>query len=113
LRRFQRVALTAIVVAIAGYIAWDRVETFRLSRAIAAIAALGEPIHYEAGFPPDIRANYCDDEPALQVLDRVTAMDFFGFGADDRDVVNYQYRITDLGSLACLRADPAGALRVE
>ena len=34
-----------------AYVVWDRVEAFRLSRTIAAIAARGEPVRYADAFP--------------------------------------------------------------
>src|SRR5215831_3168476 len=44
MRRVLRILLVAFVAALAGYVAWDRVEAYRLNRAIQAIAARGEPI---------------------------------------------------------------------
>ena len=35
--------LVAVVGALAGYLLWDRIEVYRLRRAITAIAARGEP----------------------------------------------------------------------
>jgi hypothetical protein len=42
-------AITAITLAL--YIVWDRIEAYRLSNAIAAIAARGEPVRYDEGLP--------------------------------------------------------------
>ena len=46
----RRIILIVIAAALVAYIAWDRVEARRLSRAIAAIAARGEPVSSGDGF---------------------------------------------------------------
>jgi hypothetical protein len=47
----RRLALVAIGIAFAAYIAWGRVEAHRLREAVAAIAARGEPTTYDAVGP--------------------------------------------------------------
>jgi len=47
----RRIVLAIIGVALALYVAWDRIEAHRLSNAIAAIAARGEPVRYDEGLP--------------------------------------------------------------
>jgi hypothetical protein len=47
----RRVLLILIALALASYVAWDRVEAHRLSKAIAAIAARGEPIRADDLLP--------------------------------------------------------------
>jgi hypothetical protein len=156
MRLFRRIALTAIALMVAAYLVWDRIESHRLSTAIDAIAARGEPVRYQDGFPQpntaeqreaaslyaeaaeaaqqqaaednhrasrldvdkpggaelnlaEIVSAYRDDAPALQWLDRATPLDFRGFDPDATDLLNYQYSMISLGSLACLRADLASA----
>ena len=55
---------------------------------------------------PEIVAAYRDDAPVLQLLDRVTPLDFGGFDAEE-GLDDYQLPVTALGALACLRADLA------
>src|SRR5262249_52578373 len=60
----------------------------------------------------EIRTNYRGGDPALQLLDRATAMDFHGFDRDQYGEDTFQYSqlewsLTALGSFACLRADLA------
>lgn len=43
-QRLIRALSIGLVAGLAGYITWDRVETYRLNRGIKAIAARGEPI---------------------------------------------------------------------
>lgn len=38
-------------VALVSYVVWDRVEAYRFSKALDAIAARGEPVHYDDGLP--------------------------------------------------------------
>ena len=57
----------------------------------------------------DIVANYRNDAPALQLLDRATPLDFHGFDPDAFDPTHYEYVMQSLGSVACLRADLASA----
>jgi hypothetical protein len=49
--RVRRFVFGFLVVAIASYLIWDQIEARRLARAIAAIAARGEPVHYGDGEP--------------------------------------------------------------
>jgi hypothetical protein len=55
---------------------------------------------------PEIVAAYRDDAPALQLLDRVTPLDFGGFAPED-GLSDSQQPLMTLGALACLRADLA------
>lgn len=48
LRRFL---FRSLVVLVLAYVIWDRVEAYRLSRTIAAIAARGEPVRYADALP--------------------------------------------------------------
>src|SRR5471030_3084449 len=49
--RVRRIMLGVLLVVIASYLIWDQIEARRLTRAIAAIAARGEPVHYGDGDP--------------------------------------------------------------
>jgi hypothetical protein len=42
LRRLRRIGLVTVIIAIAGYVIWGRVESARLSRQIAEIERRGE-----------------------------------------------------------------------
>lgn len=54
---------------------------------------------------PEIEASYRSDDPALQLLDRATPLDFQGFDADRGALYENAIPLLELGSLACLRAD--------
>jgi hypothetical protein len=60
----------------------------------------------------DIRANYPDNAPALQLLDRATPLDFGGFDQEQREGDSFQQSgleqgLSRLAAMACLRADLA------
>lgn len=60
----------------------------------------------------DIRANYPDNAPALQLVDRATPLDFGGFTPEQREGDSYQTSglergLSTLAAVACLRADLA------
>jgi hypothetical protein len=46
MRRVGRIIVVTLLLAIAGYVIWGRVEAVRFSRAVAAIQARGEPVDY-------------------------------------------------------------------
>jgi hypothetical protein len=151
--RVGRFLFGAVLLSLAAYLIWDRIEAAALSREIAQIAQRGEPVHYGDGYPqprtveqreasrlytqaaglaqeqsaednhrasridverpvtvemilPEIVAAYRDDAPALQLLDRVTPLDFGGFDPADGQS-DYPQGLGALGALACLRADLA------
>ena len=47
----RRIALLIVALVLGSYVVWDRVEAYRLSKAIDAIAGHGEPVHYGDGLP--------------------------------------------------------------
>src|SRR5436190_14165381 len=49
--RVRRMLFRAFLLFVIAYVVWDRVEAYRLSRTIAAIAARGEPVRYADAFP--------------------------------------------------------------
>src|SRR5437868_6936932 len=49
--RVRRLVFGFVLVASASYLIWDQIESRRLAREIAAIAARGEPVHYGDGEP--------------------------------------------------------------
>lgn len=49
--RLRRFVLGVCLLATVSYAIWDQIEARRLARAIAAIAARGEPVHYGDGDP--------------------------------------------------------------
>jgi hypothetical protein len=51
MRAFGRGLLIAFVAGLAGYVTWDRLEVYRLDRAVKAIAARGEPIDLSSAEP--------------------------------------------------------------
>ena len=51
MRRFRRFLAFTLLLTIAAYVAWDRIEGWRLKRAIAAIEARGEPVYPGDGDP--------------------------------------------------------------
>jgi hypothetical protein len=58
----------------------------------------------------DIRANYPDSSPELQIVDRATPLDFAGFTAEEREGDSYAQSTLEnglyaLAARACLRAD--------
>jgi hypothetical protein len=152
--RLRRILFRTLLIALVAYVIWDRVEAYRLSRTIAAIAARGEPVRYGEALPeprtdeqrqasnlyaqaasfareqaaednnraarldvdnpggtelslPDMIAAYRPDASAMQALDQATPLDFGGFDAADRGT--REYELSQLASLAFLRADLAAA----
>jgi hypothetical protein len=155
----RRIILAVVALVVLSYVAWDRVEAYRLSKALDAIAARGEPVEYDEGLPSpetaeqreaanlyaqaadlaydrdldenhrasrldvdspggteipldEIRAKYRGGDPALELLDRATPMDFHGFDpeqrrGDEAAFSKLEAGLIDLGSFACLRADLA------
>jgi hypothetical protein len=83
--------------------------------AFATEAESGQPYHASmldvdkpggAGLAlDDIAASYRRDAPAMQLLDRATALDFTEFGEADRELYENQTPLQALGAQACLRAD--------
>jgi hypothetical protein len=49
--RVRRMIARTLLVSLVAYVIWDRVEAYRLSRTIAAIAARGEPVRYGDALP--------------------------------------------------------------
>jgi hypothetical protein len=50
LSRVRRFLVWFLLPLVAAYVAWDRIEAWRFSRDVAAIAARGEPAHYADAF---------------------------------------------------------------
>jgi hypothetical protein len=48
--RVRRFLFRFLLLLAAAYVAWDRIEARRFSSDVAAIAARGEPVHYDAAF---------------------------------------------------------------
>lgn len=99
---------TADLYAQAADFAYDRdiEENHRASR-LDIDAPAGTEIPLD-----EIRAKYRGGDPALELLDRATPMDFHGFEADQRgedipQLSKLDTGLVDLGSFACLRADLA------
>lgn len=152
MRRLRRIALVTVVIALASYVIWGRVESAQLARDITGIERRGEPIDFasvqrppateeqrraarlyaeaadralernkEEGYrladldvdrtvPPvvdlaELEATYRIDDPAIQLLDQATALDFAGFGAIAPELSVSQSPLATLGSLNDLRAD--------
>jgi hypothetical protein len=49
--RVRRLLFRFLLLLVAAYVAWDRIEARRFANDVAAIAARGEPVHYDAAFP--------------------------------------------------------------
>jgi hypothetical protein len=152
LRRLRRIGLVTVIIAIAGYVIWGRVESARLSRQIAEIERRGELVDLassqkmpeteeqrrcaqlyleaaeraqerskEEGYrfssfdvdrtvPPivdlaELETTYRNDDPALQLLDQATPLDFAGFGSIAPEFSDNQWSLVTLSALNALRAD--------
>ena len=46
MRRLRRIALVTVVIALASYVIWGRVESAQLARDITGIERRGEPIDF-------------------------------------------------------------------
>lgn len=55
-RRIRRFVLFALLITIAVYVIWGRIEVWRLSRAVAAIQARGEPVDYSYWYARQVTA---------------------------------------------------------
>jgi hypothetical protein len=150
LRRLRRTCLVTLIIAIAGYVIWGRVESTHLSRQIAEIERRGElvdlassqkmpeteeqrrcaQLYVEAAeraqerskedrfssfdvdrtVPPvvdlaELEATYRNDDPALQLLDQATPLDFAGFGSIAPEFFDNESSLVTLSALNELRAD--------
>jgi hypothetical protein len=150
-RHLLRTLLVGVAVIVVAYVGWDRVEAYRLDRAIAEIRERGEPTDVPVTAQPlptaeqeeaarlyvaaaerareiagrdfrmtrydvdtvvgsvdvrELEEIYRPDAPALQLLDRASALPFAGFGDafDGPEWMNTQ-GLQALSGLSALRAD--------